>query len=752
MAASRPSSPSVAIESKTSEVSPAESLTDLFGSTIDHLQTKFASFLLAGMEKEVYKKYFTEAKCTEDGAYEMVEEEKAEKVIVKYKQLLNLFVFLQKALVSADQVGVQATQLRQKVGWLGKARYAFKHRKALNQTADSALDAKTQVADTAKEIGLADILKILNQLLDPTQPKKQRLFFLLDLIGFEYQEIEKQILTNPFYVLLEAAHDKESKENKENLAHDQQLPAQITVTSTEDDSAEESKDSSLDEIKQEDTAASKSEEVSFSLTATMAVFKQLFQEDLPENLPQNRQYNKLKNESIKQMAELYQQIEELIGKSPSVLDVIWFFYQNAKPIIHIITNLQELYHMMRFEVRNKLLMTLRQLNLIFIEVMCWVDKAETTLLLKQGYLAEALGFKKILQDFYQEVAKLDYQFLLTEQYPFATKLQEKRNASQADSKETLALIQLRIQHSAAEQKKYQAAEAKQKNKDIKAQVIAKIDERIAELSKKKASFFSCSSAARELACLPDLKQTVLQADEGNLPIEVQPNSPLSKGEAAYLLKGIQDSQNRLTGSLAMLENQITQLDARRRNKFIFFASYRRAQYHLRIQGLKFLRQALLQPGYRIQNALDDLGAFHPDQFKAISRYEATLLKEIKKIDSNIVNAAIGKKIVAPLDASPAEEKENRDHIQQIINQRIAELRAEKAKLYLPFFSVKGKKIEILEKFRVLCEQSNFVAAIDQLATHPNFYLLWEGRTGERLRQLERERLQPPPVPVAVVGA
>jgi chromosome segregation ATPase len=201
-----------------------------------------------------------------------------------------------------------------------------------------------------------------------------------------------------------------------------------------------------------------------------------------------------------------------------------------------------------------------------------------------------------------------------------------------------------------------------------------------------------------------------------------------------------------------IEIKLEKLKQQRKSKFYFFSQQRRTTLENNIMGLSKFKSYYKRQGYDVNGALREVHGQHAGLHSSLEATEMNFFRQLRTLDkAQVVELARGKKIIDFIDKAPDASHLStpcRIILDEKIQSRIDELTCESKKIW-NIANTKNTKIELLKILRdtlmsgaignrLPLDAMPLDAILEPIkTTHPHtFYLLFEGRTGKLLNDLE----------------
>lgn len=328
---------------------------------------------------------------------------------------------------------------------------------------------------------------------------------------------------------------------------------------------------------------------------------------------------------------------------------------------------------------------LRALNLFFKDLFLLLDRIELQLYLQEGLLStykfiENTSLHEVMQGFYNNVSAAGYEFPVEERYPYADHIKNQREQWLATNKFDAKLLQARIdnQH----------------------------------------------------------YNPIVTNDGRNLD---EKHNPPGQPEVTK-----QDLINKI-------DLEIEQYKKQRASRYYFYAATKRSVIEDIYIALTHLKEILSKQGYDFQAAIKELQATALHSYDVLIVHANDFLNNLDEQNKLIAPVSFGKKVISSSNHNPfltnkEEKMKVNDVVDQpksitdnfvlsLMSQRTNELNQEWA-----LTSTKMKKIELLAQLSEYFRKPsvNFKQAVAYIKrTRPaDHYLLFEGRTGAMMKQIE----------------
>jgi hypothetical protein len=533
--------------------------------------------------------------------------------------------------------------------------------------------------------------------------------------------------------------------------------------------------------------------------------------DLSKNLPKGGSANENIQNTIADINKILLEVNRLQGSSMRLLDVLKMVYEVYPKVTALIKQLPKSYVSLQTVFKDHLLMTAEQMNLIFRDTYLKLDQYEIDHHLKKGTLtnykfADNTSIDTMLQSFHAMIAEAGYEFRPEERFPYLAAMIEQYDQMLTYPNPPEKILLARIQ--SAEQELQQQAEESPRQVSVREQtnrtnikVDILLDGHIDKISQENKvlnyigaifthqlnlvrkgleivyldSLFNTvtditSAITRKIThsdirdqkvrLLGKLKRTLINTGSLDAALqELHNNNPLDrrkipllwKGETGKLLKEIQMMTGTSPVTISDLVNfEINRLKETRIQRIILWGKAKRNANETKILALEKLKKLLLKDGFTINDALSELNAVNPQDYKVLITKNKELINELQNANDYISKERHGNKLldyVKPenLEFTPREIQLKYGYVKNEIEKRINQLTAEFTNSWFTS-NVKLQKIALLNELKLQLNFRPLEAALENIARNKqyqqSFYLLREGRTGILMNNLELSDVNP----------
>jgi len=372
--------------------------------------------------------------------------------------------------------------------------------------------------------------------------------------------------------------------------------------------------------------------------------------------------------------KILDKINRYAQRTPSWGELIRFIYEVYPTVKALIASLPQSYVSLNKMLKEHLLTTAYQINLIIRAWFLCIDRLESQCYMKEGYLltlgeGASISLSKLATEFNSWIENLGYEFKPEERYPYTQdiiiqreKLLKEAN-EEKDShpfKTELLLKRLNTQIEYFEdQKGFLAASKKSQEASLiiyKQRIMAlQIDKRIGELRAEimQSWILLTDRKKKKIKLLNEIKNNLDNSsykDYRTILDETKNRKDfhwLEEGRTGTLMQTLQLVVSKPADRLAFIAQELTKLQQSQREakNYYFFRSRREERLMKRMRALKVLHEWLEQPGYRVNEVLDLISAKTPEHYWILIQHEYALLAKLKEIDDYTPDFVLGKKSV-----------------------------------------------------------------------------------------------------------
>lgn len=221
---------------------------------------------------------------------------------------------------------------------------------------------------------------------------------------------------------------------------------------------------------------------------------------------------------------------------------------------------------------------------------------------------------------------------------------------------------------------------------------------------------------------------------------------LPRVESARLqLKAAKPAVSAHKSPVDLIDIELHKLIRKRDDGFTLFPKMRRTSLENQILALQELRNIYIKPGHTVNSALAILKARHHVLKRAIENHHHELIVKLRHADD--VWEKLGQRGRVNIDfVNPTMQPVDADHLDDLLERRIAELTAEE-KSKFNITNIKRIKINLLTQLRSeLSTKSLHDALMHVRSNHPkDFQWLYDGRTKTMMRDIQVGSMRKPDI-------
>lgn len=394
--------------------------------------------------------------------------------------------------------------------------------------------------------------------------------------------------------------------------------------------------------------------------------KQLLLE-MSRKLPVQNPARLLIERTLNDIETLLTRCDRFLAKKPTIRKGLFFIWRNLDLLQSVLSDFRLTYTSLSHLFKNDFLISIEQLNLMFLEIRLTLDRFEVDYFIKPGYLLHKLKLHAVFNEFTLWVNKIGYQFLPEYTYPYMTALINQTVNMQdkyAQDEDRKLMLKDRLQFFNKIMEGKQKKMAKKKRnlyeshaRENKEKITEWLNTLIEKLSQSSCCAFLCTTHLRlDIQLLKELKRQLMRNDLdmalANLQIfhdheSINVRKLLFTGEIGEVLKKIRYLLASPADRVHLIEDKIFLLREKAVQLSYWFCQTHKTKAHLvsQITGLTQLKNLLARPGYRLDEALAEINMYHPAQHQVIIHHQVAELEEIRQIEQSLPDFMFGKKII-----------------------------------------------------------------------------------------------------------
>ena len=491
--------------------------------------------------------------------------------------------------------------------------------------------------------------------------------------------------------------------------------------------------------------------------------------DLEDELPPSAIAKKSTKKTIDDILNVVSEARKFANSPCKLWDVMKFVYNIYPSLNSLSKNYHQTYESLSTLSRDRFLLIMQELNLVMRDVMLTIDKFKVVNFLKEEGAGDISSYQfktpgasetdtgvslnMAFESFHHLVDQMGYKFKPAEQYPYHQSILDQRNVLLFENKlprdymlqkienltnkinrENDGVVSVRVDNENA------LFQRRQKT------FVSLIDERIAQLQHEKKSWFNFFDTKHtKITLLRSLKKSLLTNVTVDVAIKEMESYPREKakmhllwsGRTGLMMMRIQQENVSPADNIKIIDHEIIRLN-HESHKLFSMASQKDMQRS--IDGLKKLKTVLVAGGYRIEEALSDVSAKFPEEYRAIAKHQKTLIKKLKDIDKHLVDFQIGKKTIDNFPLQAPEKHEDMSYIQAKIAKQVQLLEQELKDTFILGRKMKNNKIALLLELNKQLKRHSLPQALEIIARNKQYSATYKqlflGRTGKLLKKLE----------------